>query len=237
MRAALRLSHLRSDLVAAVRALGRAGLWHVGASASGRDRRTGWCLVTPAGAEAATLGPRDLSLWSAAGECLEGPARAVPEDAPVHLRVYAAVAEAGALLMTRPPLASMLADEGLGLPPVSRRLRALGGGVRCVPYAPAGSAALGCLVAEALGRRQACLIAARGAAVRGATPAEAAAALALLERVAGGYAAARLSGCAPRRLRAEEMAPAVRYAGPPLRPSAARAMPRREDLPWPDPTR
>jgi L-fuculose-phosphate aldolase len=227
---------LRSDLVAAVRALAAAGLWHAGASASVRDHRTGWRLITPDAADAVRLRPRDLTLWSAAGECLEGCSASAPEDTPVHLRVHAAVTDAGALVLARPPLVSVLADEALGLPPISRRLARLGGGVRCVPYAPAGSEALARLVAEALGRRQACLITARGAAARGLTPAAAVAALVLLERVGGAYAAAKASGYAPRRLGVEEMARAVRYAGRPLRPHAPHPT-RMEGAPWPDPAR
>ena len=219
-----------------MRAVADAGFWQPGASASARDALTGWRLVTPDGAEPGRLDARDLLLWSAAGECLEG-RLPPPVDIAVPLRVYAAVPQAGAVVLARPPLVSVLADEGLGVPPVSRRLAALGGGVRCTAYAPAGSEALARLVAEALGRRRACLLGARGAAAHGSTPAGAAAALFLLERVGGAYAAVRLTGLRPRRLKADEMARAVRYAGGPLRPRGARERMRWEEAPWPDPAR
>lgn len=232
----MRLAHLRAELAAAVRSLDGAGLWSAGASASARDPRTGWRLITPRGLEPETVRGRDMVLLSAAGERLEGGGTAA-DDAPVHQRVYAVVAEAGAVVLTRPPLASVLADEARSLPPVSRRLGRLGGGVRCVAYAPAGSEALARLVAEALATRTACLIAARGAAARGATPAAAVEALAVLERVGGAYAAAVSSGRRPRRLDREEMALAVRYAGRPLRPHGPQPLPRWQQAWWPDPSR
>lgn len=229
----MRLTRLRADLRTAVRALASADLWQAGASASARDAGTGWRLLTPADVDADALSERDLILLSAAGERLEGSAP-LPADACVHLRVHAAVPEAGALVLSRPPLASVLADDSRHLPPVSRRLARLGGGVRCVPYAPAGSEALARLVADALGRRGACLLAGRGAAALGRTPGHAVEALAVLERVAGAYAAAMLAGHRLRRLKSEEMARAVRYAGGPLRPIGQGAA-EREGARWPDP--
>ncbi len=227
----MRLVALRAELVRAIRALAAADLWHEGASASCRDAATGCRLVAPAGIVPASLRPRDLLLWSAAGECLEG-RRPPPPDVALHLRVYAAVPRAGALVLTRPPLAAVLADEALGLPPVSRRLAALGGGIRCLPYAPRDSEALARLVADALGRRRACLLAAFGVAAEGPTIAAAAAAVALVERVGGPYAAARLAGLRPRHLGEREMAHALRYAGPPLRRAGERALMRGEEMPW-----
>jgi ribulose-5-phosphate 4-epimerase/fuculose-1-phosphate aldolase len=225
----MRLNRLRAELAATVRTLAAAGLWSAGASASARDGRTGWRVVTPHAFDPAAARAGDMIVVSAAGERLEGLAQAAI-DAIVHLRVYAAVPDAGALVLARPPLASALADEARHLPPVSRRLARLGGGVRCVPYAPAGSEALARLVADALSRRAACLIAARGAMARGPTAAAAAEAMALLERVGGAYAATVASGYLPRRLAHEEMVRAVRYGGRPLHPRGADAERRSDPL-------
>ena len=204
----MRLSGLREALVEAAAEVARRGLdGGEPASLSARDARTGWWLVTPEGQSLGGLAPKDLLLMSGAGEVLAG--MGLPSsDWTVHMRVYAGHGEAGAVVMARPEWVRALAAQSRGIPPFHRRQGRLGGGVRCVPYAPAGSEALARLVAQALGTRAACLVAQQGATARGATPAEAVSALALVDRLAGAYGALIATGALPRSYGRTETAPA-----------------------------
>lgn len=194
----MRLMQLRHEVAAAARTLAARGLaGNAAASLSARDPRTGWWLVTAEGADMAAIDPRALILVSAAGVVLQG-TQTPSSDRDVHLRVYAGQTAARALVVARPERAAMLAAQSRGIPPFHRRLGRLGGGVRCLPYAPAGSDALARLVAQALGTRSACLVTQQGAVARGATPAEAVFHLALVDRLAGAYAALVATGESPR---------------------------------------
>jgi len=193
----MRLTALRRDLVEAAGELAARGLGPLAqASLSVRDRRTGWWVLTPAGWSAGDLAARDLVMLSAAGEVLDGGAE--PDEAwRVHQRVYAGVSEADAIIVARPDLAAALAADDRDLPPFHPHVRLLGGGLRMVPYAPAGTEALSRLVADALRNRSACLVSHGGVVVRGQSAREAVLALALVERLAGAYAAYLAAGGEP----------------------------------------
>lgn len=190
----MRLMQLRHEVTTAAHALADRGLaGGATASLSARDPRTGWWLVTPEGADMACVGPGDLVLVSAAGEVLQGKGP-VSADRDLHLRAYAGQTAARALVVARPERAAALAAQSRGIPPFHRRLGRLGGGVRCLPYAPAGSEALARLVAQALGTRSACLVTQQGVVARGASAAQAVFHLALVDRLAGAYAALVATG-------------------------------------------
>jgi ribulose-5-phosphate 4-epimerase/fuculose-1-phosphate aldolase len=173
----MRLGSLRRQLALAARTLAAYGLVGTGASLSGRDPGSGWCLASPAGRRLDTLAPEDFVLLSAAGDVVPDAAgrRRRPADALVHLRVYAAAPAVGAVVLARSPFAAVLASQ-------ARPVREEGAVVPCLPYAPPGTEALGRLLAEALARREGCLVAHLGAAVAAPGPALAVAALARLER-------------------------------------------------------
>ncbi|MCL6596593.1 MAG: class II aldolase/adducin family protein [Firmicutes bacterium] len=173
----MRLGSLRRQLAMAARALAARGLVGGGASLSGRDPHSGWCLASPAGQPVETLAPEDFVLLSAAGDVVPDAAgrRRRPADAAMHLRVYAAAPAVGAVVLARPPFAVAVASQ-------ARSVREEGSAVPCLPYAPPGTEALGRLLAEALARREGCLVAHLGAAVAASGPALAVAALDRLER-------------------------------------------------------
>jgi L-fuculose-phosphate aldolase len=209
----MRLGRLRRELAAAARSLAALDLADGAFSLSARDPDSGWRLITPAGADPARLAARDLVLLSAAGHRLDpGPRRPSP-DARVHLRAYASVPDAGAVVIARPSFAAALAQDSRHLPPVTRRLTRLGGGLRCLPYAPAGSEALARLVADALGRRRACLVAQQGVVAVGADPSEAVATLALVDRISAAYLALLVAGMRVRPLGARRLAAAADGGG------------------------
>ena len=123
-----------------------------------------------------------------------------------HRDIYAARAEAGAVIHTHAPFATSLACMGQAIPPFHYMIARFGGvDVRCARYATFGSEELSQAVVEALQQRSACLMAHHGMVVFGADLEQALALAGELESLCEQYWRVLQIGT-PRLLPEEEMA-------------------------------
>ena len=125
----------------------------------------GGMLITPSGLAYDTLQPADLVAITFTGP---GSAR---WDHPLdpssewlmHQAVYQARPEAGAVVHGHPTYATVLAIQGLEIPPLHYMVAAAGGApIRCAPYFTYGTAELSRAAVAALDGRKACLLAHHG---------------------------------------------------------------------------
>ena len=120
------------------------------------------CLISPTGATAATIRPESFVRTDARGKLL-GPGRPSSE-LPLHLAIYRARPDAGAIVHTHSDHCVALASCGLGIPGFHYLVGGFGGNdVPFIPYATFGTDALAATTAEALRDRKACLLANHGA--------------------------------------------------------------------------
>ena len=81
----------------------------------------------------------------------------------MHQAVYQARPEAGAVVHGHPTYATVLAIQGLEIPPLHYMIAAAGGApIRCAPYFTYGTAELSQAAVAALDGRKACLLAHHG---------------------------------------------------------------------------
>lgn len=189
----------RTALVTAARQFAPLGLGHGRAGnlslRATRGAREG-CLITPTGADAATVAARDLC-WV---PLVEGAAGAIGRFAPssewrFHRDIYRSRPDAMAIVHAHAPHATAIACLPEGLPPFHYGVAVAGGrDIRCAPYARFGSQALSDHALRALRDRRACLLAHHGliaigrsieAALELAVEVEALARIYLLARQAG----------------------------------------------------
>ncbi len=123
-----------------------------------------------------------------------------------HFSIYAARADAGAIVHTHSPHATALACQHLDIPSFHYMVAVAGGSdIRCAPYATFGTQELADYALAALENRRACLLAHHGVIACGADL-ECALALAVeVENLARTYLAVRALG-PPKLLTADEMA-------------------------------
>jgi L-fuculose-phosphate aldolase len=120
-------------------------------------------LVTPRGLLKSELCPEDLVEVDLAGRSIHGYREATTE-LDLHLRAYRQRTECGAVVHAHPPAATAFAVAGEGLPgDVLPEIALLMGEVPCVPYARAGTPALGDAAEPFLARHVAVLLANHGA--------------------------------------------------------------------------
>lgn len=159
----------RATVVAAARELDRLGLNH--GSAGNVSLRLGDALlITPSGASVDTLTPEMIARMPIDGPdgAWEGPLSPSSEWR-FHLDILRARPETGAVVHTHSPFATTLAVLRREIPAVHYMIAAFGGpNVRCVDYAPYGTAALSALAVEGLHDREAVLLANHGAITIGA---------------------------------------------------------------------
>ena len=202
MRAVL-LERVREEVVAAARRLEEAGLLRgTAGNLSARDGRL--VAVTPSGVgyrelEAAQVGVLDLDGRPVDGELLPS------SETPLHLAVYRARADAGAVVHTHSMFATTLAVLGEELPAVHYHLALAGTRVRVAPYATYGSQELAARCVATLGGDRAVLLANHGVVALGADLRRAQAVAEAVEFTAELYWRARAIGT-PRVLPAEEIA-------------------------------
>jgi L-fuculose-phosphate aldolase len=123
----------------------------------------GELLVTPHGCLKAELTAADLVLVSLDGKPRSGFRRATTE-LDLHLRVYRARADAGAVVHAHPPTATGFALAGESLPgDLLPEVILLMGRVPLIPYATPGTPALGDLVEPFVPDNEALLLANHGA--------------------------------------------------------------------------
>ncbi|HET8837042.1 MAG TPA: class II aldolase/adducin family protein [Gemmatimonadales bacterium] len=187
-------SQAARDIVLCCRRLWQAGL------IAGQDGnvtvryRPDRILVTPSGLPKADLVPEDLVEVDLEGRHLAG-SRKASTELDLHLRVYRAREDCGAVMHAHPPTATAFAVAGEGIPAnVLPEVAVLMGEVPVVPYATSGTPALGDALEPFLEGSEAVLLANHGAVTWGATLASARIRMESLEHAARILLAARSLG-------------------------------------------
>lgn len=175
-----------------------------GTSGNASLRTTRGFLITPTGVAPDALGPDSAVELELSGTVLAG--HLLPSSEwPMHAAIYAARADAKAIVHCHSRHATALACCGLAIPAFHYMVAVAGGdSIRCAPYALFGSAGLAAAAVEALAGRRACLLGNHGQITIGHTPAEALALAVEVEELSAQYLLARQAGT-PRILDAEEM--------------------------------
>lgn len=170
---------LREAIIAAAQRLNRVGLTH-GSTGNVSVRIAGGFLITPTGMPYAALAAGDIVRLGADGRV--GPGQLAPSSEwRFHKDIYAARADAGAIVHTHSPYATAIACTRRPIPAFHYMVAAAGADtIPCVPYATFGSQDLSGHVVAGLGRARACLLANHGQV---ATGADLEAAMALAETV------------------------------------------------------
>jgi L-fuculose-phosphate aldolase len=204
----------RRDLVEVCRRLSALGL--IGAGEGNVSIRLGprRLLATPSGANKAQLESHQLVSTTPFGEKIAGAGKPSSELA-MHVAVYRARPDAGAIVHAHPPTAVALTLAGISLsaPMLPEAVTALGGGVPTAAYATPSTAALAEGVAQAVARRDACLMERHGALALGRDVFEALDRMETVERVAQVVLRAKLLGGNPTPLPAEEIEKLLRLTG------------------------
>jgi L-fuculose-phosphate aldolase len=128
-------------------------------------------LITPSGADYASLRPAMIALMPLAGEygAWAGPKKPTAEWR-IHLDIARARPDIGAIVRFQSPYATALAMARKPIPAAHAMIALFGGPiVRCAKYAPAGTKELAGLALEALGQGHAVLLSNYGALTTGAT--------------------------------------------------------------------
>ena len=156
---------LREGIVAAVRALSAHNLNH-GTAGNVSARWNEGFLVTPTGLADDEMQPGDIVPMALDGSWRG--ARKPSSEWRFHRDLYAARAEAGAVVHAHAPFATALACIGADIPPFHYMIARFGGAtVRCAAYATFGTQALSDAALTALDGRCACLLANHGMLVFG----------------------------------------------------------------------
>ena len=187
---------VRCEVLDAARAMHRHGLV-VASSGNVSARVPGGAeilAVTTAGKDYETMGIDQVVVVDFDGEPIEGDGLPSTEML-LHVALYRARPDVGAVMHTHSVYASALAVAGLPLPPlIDEMVVLIGDGIRVSEYAFPGTEELGAAVAEALGERNAALIRNHGLVGVGADAAQALNVCLLAERIAHIYAAASSLG-------------------------------------------
>jgi L-fuculose-phosphate aldolase len=213
------LPHAREAIVAAGRELSRAGLV-VGTAGNVSVREGDLVAVTPSGLRYADLTPELVGVHRLDGTAVEAPL-APSSELPLHLAVYTARPDAGAVVHTHSPAATALSALVEEVPAVHYYVAMFGGPVLVAPYATYGSQELARNVVQALRDRTACLMGNHGAVTVGPDLVTAHDKSVYLEWLCDVYLRAASAGT-PRLLPPAEIAAvAVKLAGYGQRPPAA----------------
>ncbi len=184
-------------MAAASRRLAAAGLVR-GTSGNVSVRAGDLVAVTPTGAQLSTLEADQVAVVDLAGDQQDG-ALAPTSELALHLSVYLARAEAGAVVHTHAPAATAIACVLDELPCVHYEMLLLGGPVRVAPYVTFGTPELAESAVTALEGRTAALLGNHGTVTLGADLAGAVNATELLEWASDLFARASALGT-PRAL-------------------------------------
>lgn len=189
---------VRSAIVRACRRLDAKGLV-AGAEGNVSARTGSAALVTPAGAVKGEVRPGDLVRVALPGGAVLGRGRPSSE-LPMHLAIYAARPDVGAVVHAHPPAATGFAVARMAMPVGAlAELAGVIGPVPLVAYRDPGSAALARAVAAALSRRgaaraNACLLANHGVVAVGDSVAQALSRIESVEQAARILATAHILG-------------------------------------------
>jgi L-fuculose-phosphate aldolase len=199
------------DLLAAARRLDAAGFMP---SKSGNVsvRDGDGFLITPAALPYAKTTDADLVRVAADGRA-NGRHRPSSEW-QLHAAIYAARADAQAVVHTHSPRATALSCARRGIPPFHYMVLLAGGDVRCAAHATFGTAALAANAVAALQGRRAVLLANHGVVALGATLAAAVTLAFEIENLAGQFLDLLAAGLQPVLLDDRELAEAAaQFAG------------------------
>ncbi|MBI2165073.1 MAG: class II aldolase/adducin family protein [Chloroflexi bacterium] len=154
----------------------------------------GLLAITPSQKPYVELQPQDIVVIDHEAEPVEG--ELVPSsESLLHIAVYRARADVGAVIHTHPVFASVLAVAGLELPPILDELvLAVGGPVQLAQYAFPGTQGLAEAAQQALGERNAVLLRNHGLLTVGRTASQALDVAVLVERASEVFLYARLLG-------------------------------------------
>jgi len=150
---------LREQLVRYARQMLAAGLVRgTSGNLSSRPQGSSWCLVTPSGVDYETMRSEDLVRVNLEGTPLdEGLKPSV--DTPVHVAVYRARPEVGAVIHTHSPYAAAFSTLHREVPPlITESAGFLGGSVRVMEYVPPARPDTGDQVAAGLAGDRAVLL-------------------------------------------------------------------------------
>jgi L-fuculose-phosphate aldolase len=186
----------REAVVETARELARLGLvaGHSGNVSVRLSANPTLIAVTPSQRPYRSLHAQDILVVDGRGEQVSG--RLAPSsETPLHLGIYAARQDAGAVIHTHSAYATVCAVAGLPIPPVVDELAVIvGGEVRVAAYAYPGTSDMAQKACEALESREAALLAMHGLVGLGRDLASALAVCELVERAAQVYVMARLLG-------------------------------------------
>ena len=163
---------VRSAVVEAAREMLRLGLVS-GSSGNASARDGDGVLITPAGLSYEQMTEDDLVAIGMDGEPAEGQ-REPSSERRVHVAIYAARPDVGAVVHTHSVHATAWSFTGEPLDTGTEELEAAAGGeVLTAAFAPTGTDEIAASVVEALGDRRAVLLARHGVVAVGETPAAA----------------------------------------------------------------
>lgn len=185
----------------------------VGSSGNLSVRDGDLVAVTPAGGRLERLVPADCPVVDLAGHVVDG-SRAPSSETPMHLALYDAAPEAGAVVHTHSVFGAVVASTRTVLPAIHYNVLLLGGyDVRVADYATYGTSELARNVRAALaGGRQGALLANHGGVTLGAGLDEAFERTHVLEWLCEVYVRACAMG-EPRLLDGDELADVERRMG------------------------
>ena len=162
---------LRESVIATALAMNAAGINRGKAgnvSARWRDSAFNGFLITPTGVPYRQTAPEQIVAMTLAGET-HG-ALLPSSEWRFHRDIYAARADAQAIVHTHAPFATTLACMHRGIPPFHYMVAVAGGkDIRCADYATFGTQELSDLAVAALAGRRACLLANHGMIAVGAS--------------------------------------------------------------------
>lgn len=197
------LGALRSEIVSMSQRMSTSGL-SPGRSGNISVRVDGGMLITPTGMHYSEMRPADIVEVRSDGRVAPGQ-RVASSEWRVHLAVYKARDDIGAIVHTHSLNATALSCLHRGIPAFHYMVAEAGGDkIACAPYATYGSEQLARFAAKALGPRSACLLANHGAVAVGETLRKAYELAAEVETLASQYARALQIG-RPRVLGSREM--------------------------------
>ncbi len=197
------LPDAREAIVITCHELSRAGLM-VGTAGNVSVREGDLVAVTPSGVRYADLTPERVGVHRLDGTAVEAPLTPTSE-LPLHLAIYAARPEVGAVVHTHSPAATALSTLVDEVPTVHYYAAMFGGPVRVTPYATYGTDELAHNAVHALHDRTACLLGNHGAVTVGPDLATAHDKSVYLEWLCDVYLRASSAG-APRLLPPAEIA-------------------------------
>lgn len=195
--------NLRAEMVAVGQRMSASGL-SPGKSGNISVRVDGGMLITPTGIAYQDMKPADIVEVRLDGRVAPGQ-RVASSEWRVHLAVYKARPDAGAIVHTHSLNATALSCLHRGIPAFHYMVAEFGGEkVSCAPYATYGSEELARFAVKALGPRSACLLANHGSVALGESARQAYDRAAALEALAAQYARTLMIG-RPRILSGREM--------------------------------